>query len=53
VHSLRLPLDKLFVNLFVDLIKPLLGAVRPIARPGNAYCGPEGVLGQPFIYTIV
>ena len=31
MHYLRLPLDKLFVNLFVDLIKPLFGAVRPIA----------------------
>ena len=31
MHYLRLPLDKLFVNLFVDPIKPLFGAVRPIA----------------------
>ena len=31
MHYLRLPLDKLFVNLFVDPIKPLFVAVRPIA----------------------
>ena len=31
MHYLRLPLDKLFVDLFVDPIKPLFGAVRPIA----------------------
>ena len=31
MHYLRLPLDKFFVNLFVDLIKPLFGPVRPIA----------------------
>ena len=36
-HCPSLPLDKLLVNLFVYLNKPLFGAVRPIAVGKNLF----------------